>query len=65
MYVKVHEGEAILTKEENSNRSYSGSTFGDITINIEGANYSNEESLARAMANELQILADRKGAVWG
>lgn len=64
MTVKVHEGEAILTKEQNANRSSQGSVFGNVTINIDGAKYANEESLARAMSNELQILADRKGAVW-
>lgn len=64
MYVKVHQGEAILTKEENSNRASTESVFGNININIDGARYSNEESLARSIANELQILADRKGAAW-
>lgn len=65
MNVRVHQGEAILTKEENANRVSSGSVFGNVTINIDGAKYHDEESLARAMANELQVLADRKGAVWG
>ena len=65
MNVRVHQGEAILTKEENANRVSSGSVFGNVTINIDGAKYHDEESLARAVANELQVLADRKGAVWG
>ena len=64
MNVRVHQGEAILTKEENANRVSSGSVFGNVTINIDGAKYSNEESLARAVAEELQILTERKGRVW-
>lgn len=64
MNVRVHQGEAILTKEENANRVSPGSVFGNVTINIDGAKYSNEESLARAVAEELQILTERKGRVW-
>ena len=64
MNVRVHQGEAILTKEENANRVSSGSVFGNVTINIDGAKYNNEESLARAVAEELQILTERKGRVW-
>ena len=64
MNVRVHQGEAILTKEENANRVSPGSVFGNVTINIDGAKYSNEESLARAIAEELQILTERKGRVW-
>lgn len=64
MNVRVHQGEAILTKEENANRVSSGPVFGNVTINIDGAKYSNEESLARAVAEELQILTERKGRVW-
>lgn len=64
MNVRVHQGEAILTKEENANRVSSGSVFGNVTINIDGAKYNNEESLARAVAEELQILTERKGMVW-
>lgn len=64
MNVRVHQGEAILTKEENANRASSGSVFGNVTINIDGAKYNNEESLARAVAEELQILTERKGMVW-
>lgn len=64
MNVRVHQGEAILTKEENANRVSSGSVFGNVTINIDGAKYNNEEDLARAVAEELQILTERKGMVW-
>lgn len=64
MNVRVHQGEAILTKEENANRVSSGSVFGNVTINIDGAKYNDEESLARAVAEELQILTERKGMVW-
>lgn len=64
MNVRVHQGEAILTKEENANRVSPGSVFGNVTINIDGAKYNNEEDLARAVAEELQILTERKGMVW-
>lgn len=64
MNVRVHQGEAILTKEENANRVSSSSVFGNVTINIDGAKYNDEESLARAVAEELQILTERKGMVW-
>ncbi len=63
MTVRVHEGEAILTKEQNANRSVS-SMFGVVNINIEGAQYSDEQSLAKAMAFELQNLADRRAKAW-
>lgn len=63
MTVRVHEGEAILTKEQNENRSAS-SLFGVVNINIEGAQYSDEQSLAKAMAFELQNLADRRANAW-
>lgn len=64
MNVRVHQGEAILTKEENANRASSGSVFGNVVINIDGAKYNDEESLARAVSEELQILTERKGMVW-
>lgn len=64
MNVRVHQGEAILTKEENANRVSSGSVFGNVVINIDGAKYNDEESLARAVSEELQILTERKGMVW-
>lgn len=63
MTVKVHEGEAILTKEQNANRTGS-SLFGVVNINIEGAKYSDDQSLAKAVAFELQNLADRRANAW-
>lgn len=41
-----------------------GTSFGNITINIDGARYSNEESLAEAIAEKIQIMADRGAAVY-
>ena len=63
MTVKVHEGEAIITKEENKNRSAS-SIFGTVNINIDGAKYSDEQSLAKAVAYEIQNLAERRASAW-
>lgn len=64
MLVKVHQGEAILTKQENMNRANSPATFGTVNINISGAQYSDEQSLARAIASELQSMTDRRSSVW-
>ena len=63
MYVKVHEGEAILTKQENQQRG-SGFTMGDINISVYGAKYDDERSLARAISEEIQADFDRRAAVW-
>lgn len=63
MNVRVHQGEAILTKEQNENRAGS-SMFGVVNINIDGAKYSDEQELAKAMAFELQTLADRRASAW-
>lgn len=63
MNVRVHQGEAILTKEQNENRAGS-SMFGVVNINIDGAKYSDEQELAKAMAFELQTLADRRANAW-
>jgi TP901 family phage tail tape measure protein len=63
MNVRVHQGEAILTKEQNENRAGS-SMFGTVNINIEGAKYSDEKQLAQAIAYEIQHIADRREAVW-
>lgn len=38
--------------------------FGDIIININGANYSNENELARAIGRELQMMSDRRAAIF-
>lgn len=64
MLVKVHQGEAILTKQENMNRANTPATFGVVNINISGAQYSDEQSLARAVAYELQSMTDRRSSVW-
>ena len=63
MYVKVHEGEAILTKQENQQRG-SGFTMGDINISVYGAKYDDERFLARAISEEIQADFDRRAAVW-
>lgn len=56
MNVRVHEGEAILTKEENKNRSGSG------TVTIEVPLYINGKKVARAIAKDVDVeLGKRKG----
>ena len=44
--------------------AYGGTSFGDIIINIDGAKYSNENSLAEAIAETLQNMTDRRAAVY-
>lgn len=44
--------------------AYGGTSFGDIIINIDGAKYSNENSLAEAIAEKLQNMTDRRAAVY-
>ena len=44
--------------------AYGGTSIGNITINIEGAKYSDEQSLAAAIAQEIQNMTDRRAAVY-
>lgn len=41
-----------------------GTSIGNITINIDGARYSDEQSLASAIALEIQNMTDRRAAVY-
>lgn len=43
---------------------YGGTSIGNITINVNGANYTNEQSLAEAIAMEIQNMTDRRAAVY-
>ena len=47
-----------------SGMSYGGTSIGNVTINIDGAKYSNENSLAEAIAEALQNMTDRRSAVY-
>lgn len=44
--------------------AYGGTSIGNVTINIDGAKYSNENSLAEAIAETLQNMTDRRAAVY-
>ena len=44
--------------------AYGGTSIGNITINIDGAKYSDEQSLASAIAQEIQNMTDRRAAVY-
>lgn len=44
--------------------AFGGTSIGDITINIDGAKYSDEQSLASAIALEIQNMTDRRAAVY-
>ena len=47
-----------------SGMAYGGTSIGNITINIDGAKYSDEQSLASAIALEIQNMTDRRAAVY-
>ena len=47
-----------------SGTAYKGTSIGNVTININGAKYSDENSLAEAMAEALQNMTDRRAAVY-
>ena len=44
--------------------AFGGTSIGNITINIDGAKYSDEQSLAYAIALEIQNMTDRRAAVY-
>jgi hypothetical protein len=44
--------------------AYGGTSIGNVTININGAKYSDEQSLASAIALEIQNMTDRRAAVY-
>ena len=51
-----------ITKSRGT--AYGGTSIGNITINIDGAKYSDEQSLATAVAEALQNMTDRRAAVY-
>lgn len=44
--------------------AFGGTSIGNITINIDGAKYSDEQNLAAAIALEIQNMTDRRAAVY-
>ena len=44
--------------------AYGGISYGDINIYVNGARYSDEQSLAAAIAQEIQSMTDRRAAVY-
>ncbi len=61
---ELHKGERVLTAKESEslNNGFGGTVFSGVTINISGANYKDEESLAESIAEKLQTMAERKAA---
>ena len=49
---------------KSSGMAYGGTSLGNITINIDGAKYRDEQSLASAIAQEIQNMTDRRAAVY-
>ena len=44
--------------------AFGGTSIGNITINIDGANYDDEETLAMVIAEKIQNMTDRRSAVY-
>ena len=44
--------------------AFGGTSIGNINIKIDGAKYSDEQSLAEAIAYELQNMTERRSAVY-
>jgi hypothetical protein len=63
---ELHKGERVLTAIENKKYGSGNSgTFGDVNITVYGANYGTPRELAQAISEELQMLTERKAAVYG
>ena len=56
-------GDGFGVKKATGN-AFGGTSIGNITINIDGAKYSDEQSLASAIALEIQNMTDRRAAVY-
>ena len=62
---ELHKGERVLTaKEAKAYNAGAGGGTNNISITINGANYSDERSLADAVANALQNVLDRRNAAY-
>ena len=64
---ELHRGERVLTATENKKyNSGNGKNgiFGDVNITVYGANYGTPRELAQAISEELQMLTERKAAVY-
>jgi hypothetical protein len=63
---ELHKGERVLTASEarGYGGGYGGVSIGNITINIDGANYEDEQALAEAIAAEIQNMTDERVAVY-
>ncbi len=60
---ELHKGERVLTEKES--KSYgTKNTYGDIIIQVSGAEHYDENSLAEAIAEKFQMMADGKAAVY-
>lgn len=59
------EGDYSVNATTTSTGAASGVSFGTVNININGANYTDERSLAEAVAGALQNMTVRKAAVYG
>lgn len=59
---ELHKGERVLTASEA--RGYGKPSVTNITINVEGYNAQDDDELAEMIAEKLQVMTERKGAVF-
>lgn len=59
---ELHKGERVLTANEA--KGYGGVSFGTVNINIDGANVQDPSELADMVAERLQEMTERRGAVF-
>ncbi len=60
---ELHKGEMVVPAKDAQNLR-SGLQFGDINIQVDGAKYADERSLARAIAQEIQYMTERSAGTF-
>ena len=58
------EGNYSVSATGNGTGVMGGTSFGTVNININGANYSDENALADAISQRLQAMSNRRSAVY-
>lgn len=61
---ELHKGERVLTAKEAKKYPVSTNFNGDINIIVQGDKYRDENALADAIAEKLQMMTDRRAAVY-
>lgn len=61
---ELHKGERVLTAREAEQYGAGETVVNEIVVNINGANIQSDERLAEMIAQKLQVLTDRRSAVY-